>query len=106
MPCASSMTSTGGISAASLRAVSSCRLTSLVSVMALLSLLDRDAARLGRLVPRYADVQHAVAVRRGHGIGVDVVGQRDHAAEATGKALADVDGRLLVLRRLHGLALA
>ena len=66
--------------------------------------LDRDAARLALLGLGDADLEDAVVEARGHGVGVDALGQRQRAAEGAVRALdADV---ALALVLVLGLALA
>src|SRR6478736_4197393 len=102
MPLASSMTSTGGISA--LSPYRFCRPDAFSGAAAdapgcrvrrsfifqLLSSLDVDAARLRRGAPLDRDLQHAVAVLGLDGVRIGVVGQADDAAELAGTALVDM----------------
>src|SRR6476661_1545670 len=117
MPALSSITSTGGIRAASLRCAVSLRVAASVReacsfpVTAVVSfmvdppwLLDGDAAWLGRLVALHVDVQHPVAIIGRYGIGVHVVRQAHHPPEAAAKTLIDVHGGFIILpaRKVHG----
>src|SRR4029453_3031288 len=105
MPVLSSMTSTGGIRATSLRCAASLRVAASVRdacsflVTAVVSFMvfspgswDGDVARLGRLLALDADVQHAVAVVGRHAVGIDVVGQAQHPPEPPAETLVDVEG--------------
>src|SRR5690349_13834495 len=90
MPSASSITSTGGISAGcSLWAISP-------------PSVDLHAARLGGALALDADVQHAFAVGGTHLVRVEVVAQRYHAVEAAGEALVEVHARAIVVRQRGG----
>jgi hypothetical protein len=104
------MTSTGGISAASLRvAVVSRVAVSLVEagsflVIAVVSFmvvppgsLDGDAAGLRRFAALDADVEHAVTVIGGHAVGIDVVRQTDHPPEPAAESLVDMNGGFFVI---------
>src|SRR5436190_21533936 len=53
--------------------------------------LDGYATRLRRLATLGADVEHAVAVVGGNGIGIHVIRQAQHAPEAAAEALVDMN---------------
>src|SRR3954465_10331270 len=48
---------------------------------------DRDLARLALLGLRDLDLEHAAVEARGHGLGVDALGQREGARERAERAL-------------------
>src|SRR6476661_10061814 len=116
MPALSSITSTGGIRAASLRCPASLRVAASVReasfrVTAVVSfmvdppwLLDGDATWLGRLMALHVDVQHSVAIVGGNGIGVHIVRQAHHPPEPAAEALIDVHGGFLIVsgRQVRG----
>src|SRR5574340_806135 len=94
MPVGSSITSTGGSSTASSRAGAFVGFETWLLMS--LSSLHGDAARLRRFAALDADVKHPVAIVGRKAVGVDVVGQSDHAPEAAAEALVDVQRGLLV----------
>ena len=56
-----------------------------------LAAADRDPARLALLGLRDADLEDAVVEARGHGLGVDALGQRQRAGEGAERALDAVE---------------
>src|SRR5579862_7466830 len=117
MPLLSSITSTGGIRAVSLRCTGSLRVAASVReacsflVTAVVSfmvesprLLDGDAAWLGRFVALHVDVQHAVAIVGRDAIGIDVVGQAHHPPEPATETFVYVHGGFTIVtgRQVRG----
>src|SRR6185295_10530836 len=105
MPSASSKMSTGGRRVACVsrlldEAGVAGRVVTLSVMTVSLRLLDLDRARPSSFTPWHADLQDAVAIGRLDALGIDVVRQRNAAAEFPFIALLAVVRRLVVARRL------
>src|ERR1700745_1436059 len=103
IPVLSSITSTGGITAVSLRCADSLRAAAsvrdpcsfLVTAFASFMVsppdsLDGDPAGWGGCAALRTDAQNAIAVVSGDAIGIDVVRQTHHAPEPAAETLVDV----------------